>query len=178
MRFFSLPHILWHWASVYNGHIRWLVALTPVAERFKLSLPIFTIGLSGLDANTQPFACEVYALTNWATAAVRLLICVVICYIMARSKVFDHGSSAKVIDERVSIKENSRNCPMTTRQWPWHDIFASQGFLIRTASQNNPRPSELSKSRVCLRHVMSQLLSYVKDDNENYIAFFLLKCIT
>ena len=116
MRFFSLPHILWHWASVYNGHIRWHVALTPVAERFKLSLPIFTIGLSGLDANTQPFACEVYALTNWATAAVRLLICVVICYIMARSKVFDHGSSAKVIDERVSIKENSRNCPMTTRQ--------------------------------------------------------------
>ena len=33
-------------------------------------------------------------------------------------------------------------------------IFASQGFLIRTASQNNPWPSELSKSRVCLRHVM------------------------
>ena len=37
-------------------------------------------------------------------------------------------------------------------------IFASQGFLIRTASQKNPWPSELSKSRVCLRHVMSQLI--------------------
>ena len=44
-------------------------------------------------------------------------------------------------------------------------IFASQGFLIRTASQKNPWPSELSKSRVCLRHVMSQLIYSLTNEN-------------
>ena len=44
-------------------------------------------------------------------------------------------------------------------------IFASQGFLIRTASQKNPWPSELSKSRVCLGHVMSQLIYSLTNEN-------------
>ena len=31
--FFSVPHLLWHGASVYNGHHRGPVTLTPVNER-------------------------------------------------------------------------------------------------------------------------------------------------
>ena len=40
--FFSVPHLLWHGVSVYNGHLRGLV--TPVAERLavELLLPVFT----------------------------------------------------------------------------------------------------------------------------------------
>ena len=31
--FFSVPHLLWHGASVYNGHLRGPVTLTSLAER-------------------------------------------------------------------------------------------------------------------------------------------------
>ena len=31
--FFSVPHLLWHGASVYNGHLRGPVKFTPIAER-------------------------------------------------------------------------------------------------------------------------------------------------
>ena len=45
--FFSVPHLLWHGASVYmyNGHLRGPVTLAPIAERLavELSLPVFTI---------------------------------------------------------------------------------------------------------------------------------------
>ena len=42
--FFSVPHLLWHGASIYNGHLRGPVTLTPVAERLavELSLTVFT----------------------------------------------------------------------------------------------------------------------------------------
>ena len=42
--FFSVPHLLWHGASVYNGHLRGPMILTPIAERLavELSLPVFT----------------------------------------------------------------------------------------------------------------------------------------
>ena len=42
--FFSMPHLLWHGASIYNGHHRGPVTLKPIAERWagELSLPIFT----------------------------------------------------------------------------------------------------------------------------------------
>ena len=42
--FFSVPHLLWHGASVFNGHLRGPVTLTPIAERsaVELSLPVFT----------------------------------------------------------------------------------------------------------------------------------------
>ena len=42
--FFSVSHLLWHGASVYNGHLRGPVTLAPDAERFvvELSLPVFT----------------------------------------------------------------------------------------------------------------------------------------
>ena len=42
--FFSVSHLLWHGASVYNGHPRGSVTLTTIAERLavELSLPVFT----------------------------------------------------------------------------------------------------------------------------------------
>ena len=41
--FFNVPHLLWHWHTLYNGHLRGPVTLTPVAERLagELSLPVF-----------------------------------------------------------------------------------------------------------------------------------------
>ena len=74
LRFFIVPHLLWHEESVYNGHIRGPLTLTPIAERFEveLSLPFFTDYVCrGWDSNTQPFACEAIALTDCATAAVQ-----------------------------------------------------------------------------------------------------------
>ena len=40
---FSVQHLLWYMASVYNGHLRGHVTLTPIAERLEveLSLPVF-----------------------------------------------------------------------------------------------------------------------------------------
>ena len=39
---YSVPHALWHGASVYNGNLRGLVTLKPIGERLavKLSLPV------------------------------------------------------------------------------------------------------------------------------------------
>ena len=36
--------VLWHWPSIYNGHLRGHVTLTPISERLavELSLPVFT----------------------------------------------------------------------------------------------------------------------------------------
>ena len=49
--FFSVPHLLWHRASVYNGHLRGPVSLTSNAQRsaVELSLPVFKTGLSRLE---------------------------------------------------------------------------------------------------------------------------------
>ena len=43
--FFSVPHLLWHGASVYNGHLRGPVTLTPIAERLvvELCLPFYRL---------------------------------------------------------------------------------------------------------------------------------------
>ena len=35
---FSVPHLLWNGASVYNGHLRWPVILTPIVERLAVEL--------------------------------------------------------------------------------------------------------------------------------------------
>ena len=62
--FFSVPHPLWHWASVYNGHLREPVTLTLIAEHLavELSLPVFTTKVCrSLDSNTQPSTCETNA---------------------------------------------------------------------------------------------------------------------
>ena len=57
VRFFSLPHLLWQEASVFNGHLRGHVTLTPVAEllAMELSLPNFTSGLSRLGSEHPTF---------------------------------------------------------------------------------------------------------------------------
>ena len=55
--FFSVPHILLYGLSFWNGHLRWPVTLTPIAERLaaELSLPVFTTKVCcGWDSNTQP----------------------------------------------------------------------------------------------------------------------------
>ena len=70
--FFSVPDLLWHRTSVYNGHLRGPVTLTPIAERLagELSLPVLTCQVCrGWDSNTQPSACGANAFTNYATAA-------------------------------------------------------------------------------------------------------------
>ena len=61
--FFSVPHLLWHWISVYNSHLQETVTLTPIAERLtvELSLPVIT-------TYTQPTAYGANALTHCATA--------------------------------------------------------------------------------------------------------------
>ena len=38
--FFSVPNLQWHGASVYNGHLRGPVTLTPVAERLAVELSL------------------------------------------------------------------------------------------------------------------------------------------
>ena len=61
-------------------------------------------------------------------------------------------------------------------RWSSSAIFASQGFLIRTASQKNPWPSELSKSRQNLWNAIG-LKWYlwtnqrVRNENDFFISF-------
>ena len=56
--FFSVPHLLWHGASVYNGHLRGPVTLIPIAESLavELSLSLFTTqGCRGWDPGRATF---------------------------------------------------------------------------------------------------------------------------
>ena len=56
--FFNVPHQLWYGASVYNGHLRGPVTLTPIAEHLamQLSLPVFNdLGLWRLGFEPQNF---------------------------------------------------------------------------------------------------------------------------
>ena len=52
-----VQHLLWQGTSVYNGHLRGPVRLTPIAERLavELSLPVFTLGLSRLEFKLPSF---------------------------------------------------------------------------------------------------------------------------
>ena len=56
--FISVPHLLWHGATVYNGHLRRPVTLTLNANRLALELLIpdlMTQGFRGWESNNQPF---------------------------------------------------------------------------------------------------------------------------
>ena len=58
--YFSVQHLLWHGASVYNDHLRGPVILTPIAERLtvELSLPVFTALVCRIwDLNAQASPC-------------------------------------------------------------------------------------------------------------------------
>ena len=62
--FFSVPHLLWHGASVNNGHLRGQATLTPAAKRLavELPLPVLTTEVCrGWVSNTKPSACEANA---------------------------------------------------------------------------------------------------------------------
>ena len=61
-------------ASVYNGHQRGPVTLTPIADRLAVELslhvPVYTTQVfRGWDSNTKPSACEANALVYCANAA-------------------------------------------------------------------------------------------------------------
>ena len=64
---FSMPHLLWHGASVYNGHLRGPVTLTPIAER----LAVEFLWLKSVEAGIrrQLSACGANTLTHCAIAA-------------------------------------------------------------------------------------------------------------
>ena len=65
--FFSVPYLLWHGSSVYNGHLRGPMTHTPIAKRFavELSRPVFTTWVCrGWDSNIKPSACGANALTD------------------------------------------------------------------------------------------------------------------
>ena len=72
--FFSGPHLLRHGPTVYNGHLRGPVTLTPIAGRLAVSSGAVTTCLTkvchGWDSNTQPSACGANALTHCSVAAV------------------------------------------------------------------------------------------------------------
>ena len=67
---------IWHGASIYNGHIRGPVTLTPFAKCLAVerSQPVFTTKVCcGWDSNTQPSTYGDNALTHCAIAAVSIL---------------------------------------------------------------------------------------------------------
>ena len=72
----AVPQLLGHGESVYNGHFRGPVTLTPIAERLavELSLPVLMTWVwRGFDSNTQPSARGDNALIQCALATVCVL---------------------------------------------------------------------------------------------------------
>ena len=70
--FFSVPHLLWHGASLCNGHLWGSLTLTPVPEHLSvdMSLPFFNdLGLSRLGFEHPAFRLQGQPLTHCATAA-------------------------------------------------------------------------------------------------------------
>ena len=54
--FFSVSHLLWHEASVYNGHLWGPVTLTSIAERLVIELSLPDLGLSRLEIEHRTFS--------------------------------------------------------------------------------------------------------------------------
>ena len=70
--FFSVPLLLWHGTSVYNGHLRGPVTITLVAERLAVELSLLALATwisQGWDSNNKPSLCDTNALTDCVTAA-------------------------------------------------------------------------------------------------------------
>ena len=61
--FYSVPHLMWHGATVYNGHL--LPSVLPVA----LSLPFLRLGSAWLEFVHQISGCGANALIHYFTAA-------------------------------------------------------------------------------------------------------------
>ena len=71
--FFSVPHLLWHGASVFNSHVHGPVTLTLIAKHLavELSLPVFKTCVCHIwDSNTQP-VCRANTLTDGTITVVR-----------------------------------------------------------------------------------------------------------
>ena len=51
MSFFNVSHLLWHGPTVYNGHLRGPLTLTPIAKRWaeELVLPVLTTRGPGIE---------------------------------------------------------------------------------------------------------------------------------
>ena len=73
--FFNVPYLLWHGPTVYNGHLRGPVSLTPVAERLgvKLSLPVCTSQVCRDRGSNPELPHARRTLYLYATAAVQML---------------------------------------------------------------------------------------------------------
>ena len=71
--FLNVQHLQWHRTSVYNGHLRGLVTLTPVAEHLAVELSL-TYGCRDWDSNTQPSPCRANTVTDCATAVVIIFV--------------------------------------------------------------------------------------------------------
>ena len=69
--FFSVWHLLWQGAYVYNGHLRGPVTLTPIVEclAVELSLPVLLLR-SGIRTSLPPIA--VWSSNHCAAASTRL----------------------------------------------------------------------------------------------------------
>ena len=68
--FFNVPHLLWHEPTLYNGHLRWPVTFTLVAESFGTEAVHSCFkDISVLGIELWSPACEANALI-YATAAV------------------------------------------------------------------------------------------------------------
>ena len=67
--FFSVPHLLWHGASIYIGHLRTPVTLTPIAERLAVDLSVLRLGsvAAGIRTPNLPLVGP----TIWPTAPPR-----------------------------------------------------------------------------------------------------------
>ena len=65
VRFFSMPHLLWHGSTFYNGHIWGPVTLTPIVELLvvEMSLPVFK-RLGSIMTGIEPLspACDTNSL--------------------------------------------------------------------------------------------------------------------
>ena len=71
--FFSVSHLLWQGAFIYNDHLRGPVTLTPIAGCLarELSLPDFTTKVCRIwDSNTHPSACD----SSCPAAVIQLVI--------------------------------------------------------------------------------------------------------
>ena len=58
--FFSVPHLLRHGSSVYNGDLRGPVTLTPIAERLAVELPLPVSVAAGIRTPNLPLAGILY----------------------------------------------------------------------------------------------------------------------
>ena len=65
--FFSIPHLHWHGASVYNGHLQESLTLTPIQQ---WTITTCFNDLMYVCRDTKPSACWDNAFTHCATSAV------------------------------------------------------------------------------------------------------------